>query len=42
MGPMKDAVAGSELHVVPDAGHISNMENRDAFNAGLTDFLGKL
>ena len=42
MGPMKEAVAGSELVVVPDAGHISNMENPPAFNAGLTDFLGKL
>jgi len=42
MGPMKEAVAGSELVVVPDAGHISNMENPAAFNAGLSDFLGKL
>ena len=42
MGPMKEAVAGSELVVVPDAGHISNMENPSAFNAGLSDFLGKL
>lgn len=42
MGPMKEAVAGSELHVVPDAGHISNMENSYAFNAGLMDFLDKL
>jgi 3-oxoadipate enol-lactonase len=39
---MKEAVAGSELVVVPDAGHISNMENPAAFNAGLVDFLGKL
>ena len=42
MGPLKEAVAGSELVVVPDAGHISNMENPAAFNAGLADFLGKL
>jgi 3-oxoadipate enol-lactonase len=42
MGPMTAAVAGSELVVIPDAGHISNMENPAAFNAGLTDFLGKL
>ena len=42
MGPMQEAVAGSELVVVPNAGHISNMENPPAFNTGLTDFLGKL
>ncbi|MDA1323470.1 MAG: alpha/beta fold hydrolase [Proteobacteria bacterium] len=42
MGPMKNAVAGSELVVVPDAGHISNMENPAAFNAGLVDFLRRL
>jgi len=42
MRPMKEAVAGSELVVVPDAGHISNMENPAAFNAGLTGFLEKL
>jgi 3-oxoadipate enol-lactonase len=42
MTPMKEAVAGSEFVVVPDAGHISNMENPAAFNAGLSDFLGKL
>ena len=42
MGPMKDAVAGSRLAVIPDAGHISNMENPAAFNAALTGFLGSL
>ena len=42
MGPMQEAVAGSELVVVPDAGHISNMENPAAFNAGLSEFMGKL
>lgn len=42
MRPLKAAVAESELLVVPNAGHISNMENPAAFNAGLTDFLGKL
>ena len=40
--PMQAAVPGAELHVVPDAGHISNMENPDSFNQGLTDFLNRL
>ena len=42
MGPMTEAVAGSSLIVIPDAGHISNMENPAAFNDGLTGFLGSL
>lgn len=42
MGPMTETVAGSELVVVPAAGHISNMENPPAFNAGLMDFLNRL
>lgn len=40
--PMQQAVAGAELHVVPDAGHISNMENPASFNEGLTGFLNRL
>ena len=39
---MQAAVPGAELHVVPDAGHISNMENPDSFNQGLTGFLNRL
>ena len=42
MGPMAEAVAGARLHVVPNAGHISNMENPPSFNEGLTEFLGSL
>ena len=42
MGPMTEAVAGSRLAVIPDAGHISNMENPPAFNAALTAFLRSL
>ena len=40
--PMQQAVSGAELHVVPDAGHISNMENPGSFNQGLLDFLNRL
>ena len=35
-------IPGSELVVIPDAGHLSNLENPDAFNAALTDFLDRL
>jgi len=40
--PMQEAVPGAELVIIPDAGHISNMENPNFFNRGLTDFLGRL
>jgi len=40
--PMQQAVPGAELVVIPDAGHISNLENPDSFNRGLTDFLARL
>ncbi len=40
--PMREAVPGAELVVIPDAGHISNMENPEFFNRGLTDFLTRL
>jgi 3-oxoadipate enol-lactonase len=42
MGPMQQAVSGSELHVVPGAGHISNMENPADFNQALLGFLNRL
>jgi 3-oxoadipate enol-lactonase len=42
MRPMQEAIAGAEMHVVPDAGHISNMENPASFNDGLTGFLNRL
>lgn len=35
-------VAGSELSHVPEAGHLSNVENPDAFNAAVTKFLKKV
>ena len=40
--PMQEAVPGAELVIIPDAGHISNMENPNFFNRGLTDFLTRL
>jgi 3-oxoadipate enol-lactonase len=36
---MRDAIAGSELAVIPGAGHLSNVEQREAFNAVLARFL---
>jgi len=35
-------IPDSELVVVPGAGHLSNMEDPDTFNAALTDFLDRL
>ena len=37
---MHDAIAGSELVTIPKAGHMSNLEQPDAFNAALGRFLG--
>ena len=36
---MHGAIAGSELAVIPEAGHLSNLERPDAFNAALATFL---
>jgi pimeloyl-ACP methyl ester carboxylesterase len=36
---LHERIAGSELVEIPGAGHISNMENPEAFNAALTGFL---
>ena len=35
-------IPGSELVVIPGAGHLSNMEDPDTFNTALTDFLDRL
>ncbi len=32
-------IRGSELRVIPDAGHISNLDNPSAFNAAVREFL---
>ncbi len=34
-------IPGAELHLVPDAGHLANLENPDFFDAKLLDFLGR-
>ncbi len=39
---MAAAVPGARLVVVPDAGHLSNVENPGAFNEALEAFLGEL
>jgi 3-oxoadipate enol-lactonase len=36
------AVAGSQLHIIPNAAHMSNLENPEAFNAPLQAFLKKV
>jgi pimeloyl-ACP methyl ester carboxylesterase len=36
---MRDAIAGSELAVIPGAGHLSNLERPETFNAALARFL---
>jgi 3-oxoadipate enol-lactonase len=36
---MHEAIGGSQLVVIPEAGHLSNLEAPDAFNAALVDFL---
>ncbi|MDQ3073531.1 MAG: alpha/beta hydrolase [Bacteroidota bacterium] len=39
---MHGMIAGSELTIIPGAGHLSNMENPQAFNNALLTFLDKL
>ena len=39
---MKDKIPGAELHVIPDAGHLSNLENPEEFTTHLFNFLHKL
>ena len=39
---MARAIPGSQLVAIPDAAHLSNMENPDAFNAAVKEFIGKL
>ncbi len=36
---MRDRIAGAQLHVIADAGHLSNLEQPQSFNAVLTAFL---
>ncbi len=39
---MKNKIPNSELHIIPDAAHMSNLENTAAFNKHLFDFLEKI
>ncbi|MGH2694604.1 MAG: alpha/beta fold hydrolase [Actinomycetota bacterium] len=39
---MHEHIGGSRLVVIPEAGHLSNVEAPDAFNGALAEFLGDL
>jgi pimeloyl-ACP methyl ester carboxylesterase len=39
---MKEKIPNAELHVIPNAAHMSNLENVDEFNKYLVNFLAKL
>jgi 3-oxoadipate enol-lactonase len=39
---MHEAIPGSRLEVIPEAGHLSNLERPAAFNTALSDFVGSL
>lgn len=41
MRTVRDAIKGASLVEIPDAGHIPNFEQPEAFNRVLSDFLGK-
>ena len=38
---IQDAIPGSELVIIPSASHLSNLEQPEAFNKALPDFLGR-
>lgn len=39
---MKEKIPGAKLHIIPRAGHLSNLENPGEFNEQLLSFLGTL
>jgi 3-oxoadipate enol-lactonase len=39
---MHDRIPGSRMHIIPEAGHISNLENPEAFNTLIESFLLEL
>jgi len=39
---MKNKIPNSEYHIIPDAAHMSNLENTAAFNKHLFDFFNKI
>lgn len=39
---IKSKIPGSEIHIIPNAAHLSNIENPEEFNGHLLNFLGKI
>ena len=39
---MQTAIPDSRLNIIPEAGHLSNMDKADAFNDAVREFIGKL
>ena len=39
---MAKSIPGARLEVVPDAGHVANLENPEVFNRAFSEFLTKL
>ncbi|HUN66967.1 MAG TPA: alpha/beta fold hydrolase [Bacteroidota bacterium] len=39
---MKEKIPGAKMHIIPKAGHLSNLENPQEFNERLLDFLAGL
>jgi len=39
---MKEKITNSEMHIIPDAAHLSNLENSEEFNRHLLEFLNKI
>lgn len=39
---MQKALRDAELNIIPNAGHLSNIENPDYFNKSIENFLGKI
>jgi pimeloyl-ACP methyl ester carboxylesterase len=39
---MKEKIPSSELHLIPNSAHMSNIENAPEFNKHLLEFLQKI
>jgi pimeloyl-ACP methyl ester carboxylesterase len=39
---MQTKIPGARLEIIPDAGHAANMDQPEAFNRVLLEFLGSL
>ena len=39
---LNQGISGSKLVVIPESGHLSNLEAPEAFNGALAEFLGTL